>query len=548
VSRSSPTPRKIASIVLERAGTDIRVAFGLASVVALVAIVAIRTDAFLNNEGIFGYLFAGMVGDDPVATLFFLKSRPPLAAFYALPAALGFDAYAIVHALVAAAAVPLTAVVARSAGQRWPNLPAALVAGSAMLVPCAASGVGNSDGMTLGILAAALLFAWRRPALAGAVCALLPLARAETALLVLALVAHVLVRGGSERWRFLLGLAVPAVVYAAAGAVYHEDALWFVHHPPHVTHRNPQSAIMGRQMFGGEPHMITLNFLLLTPAVGLLVFLRPSRLASMERTFGAFLIVFLGLLSILPAVHPLNFGDMPRYVVPALPFLALLGGRAVESLADGADAATRGRSLGVLALAGMLVVGDLQEARHDAPALLVAVAGWSLIAFVAGTRARSAVPAIVVALSFAAAPLLVRDSRLALREEIPALGRYLIEHQGERPLVLTNVSELPLWLARNGGRQVDIRHMMAADQRYEVETLANEAVGQDEALRALLRRHWYGPIVFEEEIPRLLRSGTWLALWEDARTSHILDFASLRGRSETVELAEMAWIVRVTAP
>lgn len=508
---------------------------------------AIVRDTFLNNEGIFSYIAASILPDDPIPTLFFLKVRPPLAALYAAPAALGFDAFAIVHGLVAAAAVPLTAVLARANGLRWPNLAAMLVAASSLLIACAASGVGNSDALTLGVLAAVCLFAWRRPLLAGVVAAVLPLARAEMTLLVIPLAIYAVLAGAQVRLRFLAGLFAPLVAYAVLGAIYHEDVIWFLHHPPHVTHSVPYSEIMGRQMFGGDPHKVTLTLVTITPAVGMLLFLKPSTLTRPEWTILGFLSLFLGILSVLPGLSPLNFGDMPRYVVPALPFIALLSCRGIETLADGSGS-ERARTFGVVVLGVLLVVAHFQDAQHDAPALLWAVAGWSAVAVLAASPWHRAVPWLVVALAAVAAPFSMDATRLALRQDTRDLGLYLIAHAERDTQVLTNVPELPLWLERNGGEHLDVHHVLAADQRYELDTLANDAVGQREAAYALLRRHWYGPIVFGEDVEATLRAGTWLALREDARTTHVIDPRWLEGRSETIDLGERVSVVRVTAP
>lgn len=540
------TPSSIPS-PLERAGSDLRVALALGLLHFAVSVAAVLRDTFLNNEGIFTYISAGMMGSDPVTTLFFLKSRPPIAALYAAPAALGFDAFAIVHALVASAAIPLTAVLSRALGQRWPNLAAALVAASAMLLAGGASGVGNADALTLGVLAAVCLFAWDRPLIAGLLCALLPLARAETTLLVIPLALHAVFRGDARvRWRFLAGLFGVGLAYAALGALYHEDAIWFLHHPPHVTHSVPFSEVMGPQMFGGDPHKVTLTLLTLTPSVGLLLFLRPRSLSHPEQAIGLFLVLFLGILEVLPSVSPLNFGDMPRYVLPAVPFLALFASRAIESLAEGTGRAAY--FIGVAGLLGLLVVAHYQDAEHQAPALLWAVAGWSSILLLASTRYRRAVPLLVLALSFAATPFLIDATRLTQRRDTLVLGRYLLEHASADTVVLTNVGEVPLWLERNGGEHIEAHHLLAADQRYELDSLASDAVGQREAVHALMRRHWYGPIVFPEEIEARLRPGTWLALRGDARTGHILDESLLVGRSETVDLGGGVRLIKVTGP
>lgn len=530
---------------LSRAARDLRVALALGACHFALSAVFVRQDTFLNNEGIFTFIAARMLPDDPVPVLFLLKLRPPIAALYAGPAALGFDAFGIAHALVAAAAVPLTAVLARALGHERPNLPALVVAASALLLACGAAGVGNADATTLGVLAATCSFAWKRPALAGFLAALLPFARAEMALLTAALALHATIAGGPARLRFWAGLTLPAIVFVGAGAVYHEDPLWLLHHPPHVTHSVPYSEIMGRQMFGGEPHKITLTLLTITPTVGLLIFLRPSVVSWPERTLGGFVLTFVGVLSVLPGTSPLNFGDMPRYVLPSLPFVALLVGSATERLARGLERPAQ--TAGAIVLAALLVLAHVQDALHGAPALLYGVAAWAAVALLSAVWKR-AVPMAVVGIALAGAPLLADATRLRLRRPTPVLGEYLLAEAGPDTTVLTNVPELPLWLARHGGEHVRIHHMIAADQRYELDTLANDAVGQREAAYALLERHWYGPIVWPEEVPDRLRAGTWLALRDDRRTEHILDERQLASRSETIHLGDGIRVVKVLAP
>lgn len=544
---TSPTTRIQTALGTLAGGPRAALAFG--AVTFLVTAALGLRDAFLNNEGLFTYVFAQMAADDPLATLFFLKSRPPLAAFYALPASFGLDAFVVAHAAVASAAVPLTAAAARGLGHLQPNLAGALVGASALLVAAGAAGVGNSDAATLVALATALLVTFDRPALAGLAASVLPTAREEATIFVLALAAYAWTgRSRRDAVRFSVAVVGPLALYAAAGALYHHDLLWFLHHPAHVTHRVPASGVMGAGLYAGGAERVTLRLLVLTPALLLLPFVRPSRLALAERWLGAAAAVFVVLLTVLPSVSTLNFGDMPRYILPALPIVALLVGRAAETLAT-AEGPTRIHSrVASLVLLLLVLEGHRQATATGASGLLWAAAGAAAVFVVATSALRRSAPLLLLVLACVFGAGSAEATRLSERADTVALGRHILAHAPPGTVILTNVAELPTWVARHGRTDVAVRHLLAADQQFELETLANAEVGQDAALRRLLRRHWYGPIVFPDELEAALEPGTWLALRGDARTGHVLDETWLEGRSETTALEAGTRVVRIEAP
>jgi hypothetical protein len=197
-------------------------------------------------------------------------------------------------------------------------------------------------------------------------------------------------------------------------------------------------------------------------------------------------------------------------------------------------------------LALLFVLAHIQEAQHDAPALLWGVAGWSLVVLLSATSARGLSPLLVVALSVATVPVLLPASRLE-NPETEILGQRLLHDAQPTTIVLTNVAELPLWLERNGGADIDVRHVLAADQRYEIDTLTNDAVGQRARVHALMRAHWYGPVVFSEEIDGLLVPSTWLALRDDARTGHLIDVQAIADRTQRTDLGSGLFILRVVS-
>ena len=205
-------------------------AWALAAAFAIFGLAAVATDRFLDDEGMLTHLFGAWARADAVPTLFFQKSHPVLAALYALPSLGGVRATLAAHVLVAAAAIPLLAGVARALGHRAPNLPALILALSPIYLVGAPAGISNVDGVAGGVLFLHLYARAKRPFAAGILLGALVWVRFELAVLVVVFVLYDLFF--ERRVALLAGAAVFPIVYAIAGALYHRDAIWFVHFPP----------------------------------------------------------------------------------------------------------------------------------------------------------------------------------------------------------------------------------------------------------------------------------------------------------------------------
>jgi hypothetical protein len=473
-------------------------AWWIAAGVVVAGLAAIRAGFFLDDEGILSWIFAGVMSEAPLDVLFFLKARPPISALYAPVAALGLTPFLCVHVVVAASAIPLTASLARRFGHRHPTLPAALVASSPLFFASAASGVQNSDAM-VGVAFVAWLVTRDRCLAAGVVAALLLVARVETAIFVAAIGAFAVLKLGDRR--FLLGALATLLVFLVLGATYHGDLSWPLRYPSSVRSNEAIDAAH-RAAYGGTVGDLAVAILCLTP-VAVVALWTPARARP---AFEAVLIlaafVFVAAIRLLPFTNLVYVDASPRYLLPALPFLCLAIGNAVEhrgglSWADAPRLA-----------AGMLLAAAAASTLDWFPAIVVAIGiAGCLAATVAAATAKRVSIATLLVVAALAAPALVPRTRMFLGHEARLLDELVrwIEDAGV-PAGATVVTDYPLlnvWRERHAPQlDVDVRFLAAPDMVYEVTTLTNPATRQRERLFGT-KRFAYAPWIMVEDVRAL---------------------------------------------
>lgn len=515
---------------LRFAAADPRVAWALASAHALAGLAGVAGDTWLNDEGLLTWIFASMTAADPVPILFFQKSRPLLSAIWAAPAAAGLDAFLVLHVLLGAATVPLVASVARACGQRAPNAAALIVAASPMLVAAGAAGVSNADAAA-GCALVLLLLAKDRARSAGVVLGALLFARSELAVLAVALAAQSI--GTRSFRRALPWIAVVPAVYALAGALYHRDLLWIAHYPPALPAATPGGGWTGR---GSELTGLAGTLLAVTPAIGVALFARARDLSPIERCSAIFVALFVVALRVMPLAGVFNFDASPRYLLPVVPFVALLAGRGVAAILEhGAEAGAR---VAVPALAVLLVAGHFVDSATGSPLLLEAVALTAAIALAVRLDRAGVAVALVALLVLAGAPRsesaahLRREQHFAAIDEVTHWLR--TRHRDLRGVpVVTNAQILSTWLARSGDvAGLDVRYLVQADQEHEIAALTNARVGQRDAVWRGLESRLYGRPIRAEALDEL-PAGALFVLTDDARLSRVLEASTWGARLAT---------------
>ncbi|MCB9702842.1 MAG: hypothetical protein H6711_13180 [Myxococcales bacterium] len=372
--RRAITPRAAAAWILEAPAA----AWALALVALAFGLWSGLGDRYLHDEGLLTWHFAQVTLEAPAAALFWQKSRPLLAALYGPFAGLGQPVFTVIHVVIAALALPLLAGVARAIGQRSPNLPALLVASSALWLACGPAGVSNSDALTGLCLALYLWLARGRPLAAGLLLGALLFARSEVAVFAGGIGLYALLRGPRR-----LALAIPALpaIYALLGALYHHDLLWSLRFPPALPAPPPETPRFGAAGYAAGLGDTLDALVALSPALLLLLAARPRRMAVIERLAAALALAYLAAIRGLPAIGLFNFDSSPRYLLPALPFAALAIGPVIDGWREGG---ARERAT-TLALAIALALGLAADRLGGSPLPLAAAAG--LAAVVALARA-----------------------------------------------------------------------------------------------------------------------------------------------------------------
>ncbi|MEX1364131.1 MAG: hypothetical protein AB1Z98_13470 [Nannocystaceae bacterium] len=483
---------------------------------------AVADDRYLHDEGLLTHLLASLVGRAPAATLLLQKARPPLALLYAPIAGLGLGPFLWAHVLVCALAVPLVGATAARLGHARPELAAAVVALSPMFVAAGAGGLMNADAV-VGLSAVAWLWSGRRLLAAGVVMGLLVWVRAELAVVALVLAGWSLWR---RQPRLLLGLALGPLAYGLVGAVYHRELLWMLRFPPALSEPMPDNPFWQSHHGVASLPVVAGALLAITPAIALLGIWRRKGGGELEQVGLLSVGLLVVALVVLPRWQVFNFDLSPRYLLPALPFVALAIGRVSEALGPDDDAASglrRGLGLGALAVLAIVI----ERAGGGTLSLVAVASAAGLVALAGAGYSRTA--RLGLGALLAAGPLAFGDgARLARRLHSPALDQAvarLREHpQWQARPIYTNEPLLDAYLRRGGGLpDREVHYLVQADQLYELTTLSNPDNGQRAALLAALREGFYGiPVLPDELDPASVPAGAVFVLREDARLSLVM--------------------------
>jgi hypothetical protein len=478
----------------------------IAAAFVIAGLAAIRANTFLNDEGVVTWIFAGLMSESPIDMLFFAKSRPPISLLYAPIAAVGLKPFLWAHLLLAALAIPLTAMLARDFDHDIPNLPATLVALSPLYFASAASGVQNTEA-TIGLLAVACLLTRHWPMSAGLLMGVVAVGRIETAVFGLAFMAYAMLTPGCRR--FLVGVFVFPTILALLGALYHGDLLWPLRYPSSL-YSNPTIVPAERVWYVGTPRDLVYTLLALTPVIGVLAWTSFRGQTSIERTLTIGAFAFVVVLRILPVTEVIYVDASPRYILPPLPFLCLAANRAVSRW---------GRSWRGGLIGGGLLLGitgfALAHLDDSAASLLIAAVGLCVVAAILAFVSKRVALMTLVGASAAAmllamvapreVPLFTRTNLLLgdHARQLDECVRWIGSNVPDRGVVVTDQHLLGIWLSeRAPGIQVDVRHLVTPETLYEAQTLTNPATRQFDALFNT-SRFFYARWIFSEEIASL---------------------------------------------
>lgn len=315
----------------------------VALVFAVVGVVLVLVTAGADDEGYLAYIGARVIGEAPIAGLFFQKIHPTLSLFYAPVAVLGWTAYRLAHVIVAALGIFfLGDAVERLGGEG--KVAAALLALSPAFLLAAIAGQSNTDGVAFFAAVLSLHARGGRAALFGAALAGFALwTRYEMAPMLGAVVLFGLF-DPQGRWARLAAAATFPTLYLTAGAVYHGDALWFVHFTPNVTAPVPSNPVY-RFLEADLAGVMTWlwHVTLAAPAWPALFLVRWKKLPLAGRTLLVALALQAAAMFVLPLLNMFFEGLGPRYMLvlaPAVAVVLALGplavartGRAVIGLA-----------------------------------------------------------------------------------------------------------------------------------------------------------------------------------------------------------------------
>jgi len=511
----------------------------LTLVYATLAGLAVHDGRYLHDEGLLTHLFASLVGREPAAAIFLQKARPPLALLYAPVAGLGLDAFLWAHVLVSALAVPLVAAAAQRLGHSRPELAAAVVAFSPMHVAAGAAGLMNADAV-VGVALVMLLWASGRWLAAGVVMGALVWVRSELAVLALVLAGAALVHA-PRQWRALAGLAAFPAVYGLLGAVYHEDLLWMLHFPPALAAPMEGNPFWEAHHAEASLPAVMAALLAISPAVALLGTWRASSAGAVERAGLAFAVVFVAALVLLPRWRVFNFDLSPRYLLPALPLVALAVSRVAMQLGDG-EGSTSGlrRGMGLGAFAGLALTVD----RLGGGASALAAGALAAAAMALGGAGRPKLAHGLLGVLLGVGALAYGEgARIARIQHSPGLDP-MLDRLREHPewdgrAVYTNEPLLHAALERSAGQRgmprVTVHYLVQADQLHELTSLTNPANGQRQALLDALHQGFYGvPVLPEALDPAQVPADAVFVLREDPRLDLVMPPATWSSRLQVV--------------
>jgi len=523
---------RLADLFARRPGLGLALAyFGLGLVVSL-------DPRATHDEGLLMYGFARALSDAFVPCLFLQKIKPALALVYLPFARLGLGVYLVAHLAVASIAVYLLGETARAMGQRRPWLPALVLALSPLFTWSALVGVSNSDGVAGVVLFLYLLEARKSALGAGLVLGILPWLRYENALFCSPVALYVLFRDRSRA--FFGGLVAWPLLYLGGGAIYHRDALWFVHYLPNVSELMPENEVWANEFLHHDFSTGALALAMVSPAVFLLLLLRVRKLLGIEKALAAFSIGFFALF-LITHVAPRNIGPAftlgfsSRYAVVPLAAVGLLLGRAVEGLEDEKTPRLRDTAAAVF----LLVVGFFLRLRGVLAPLWAAASTGSVVAAARGHASRLMLGFTIAFLALA--PLSFREQLLQeypLRDaSLPRLADTLEGRRNELGAeIFTNHQLLGPYLQRkNRLEDVRVKFLLAADHHFELVHLTNPKNGQRAAILDAVPRGIFGDVVMPEALdPSKIKAGTTFVLVDDPRTKLILPPAVWSAHLKTI--------------
>lgn len=424
-----------------------------------------QLDALLHDEGALAHGCSEAMLWDPGAMLFFLKCRPFASLLYALPAGLGRGIFAAAQGALVALSVHWVSETARALKVRRPYLVALVYASSPALVLGTASAVINVTAPALIAFFLYLLHRCQKPLAAAFVLLVLPGFRFELLLVVL-VYAPVLWRrlGPKFLWAFS-----PGVAFTIAGAFWHGDPGWFLRFPPAV--QALPEALQHNETIDASP----MALLTLFPLVAALPAAFRGELRA-ERVAGALIVaVLFGL----PFTGLLHLDNAPRYLLPALPFLALWFGTIEKRVA------LRPRwSLSTwlpVALWASLLLGPRMDPAGTA-AVLAAV-----VLLLLCTTGRPALPAALTIAAALVAPIAFAQTTLLVSPELSTTIKAMADRRLQSVEGPIGTNDITLVMAAEP-RGWDICFQLQRDQRFELDALTSEHRNQRDRVRRALGR------------------------------------------------------------
>ncbi len=465
-----------------------------------VGVTLVSTLRFVDDEGMLTMAAATAALDQPLDVLLAQKFRP-VGTLLNLPvAALGWQAFLVWHVLLAGLAVLLLGRVAARLGGSGP-VAALVLATSPSFVTAALTGQSNTDGLFTLSLSLWLLVVHQRRYAAGLVLGATPWVRYELLPFALVMTAYGLLRRGDRR--LFWGLATFPAAFLLAGAAFHGDPLWWLHHPPTLTTPTPGGRFFDHvRPDPGYLAELPVMLLQVTPAwlVPLLVRWRP--LGPLERTFLATLALSFTAMVVIPFFAVLNFEHNPRYAMAFLPFVALAAARVA------ADPPTRRvwpLILALLAAAALVAaLADSLEPRLAALTLLLPAA-VALVARRAPARAPwalSATAALGLAVLFAG-PAMNRLRHALPSPGLPHLARWLAEDPRAQAASVIYTNDMRLTESLRPDHPdlaARVRLLFQFDVLHELNALLDPDNGQRDRVIAALRRTVYGHAVWPCEL------------------------------------------------
>lgn len=491
----------------------------VAAVFAVAAVATAVSGAVVDNEGYLTWLGAVVLWEAPADTFFFQKFHPSISLLFAPAASLGFGTFIVAHALAAAAAIALVGAI----GRRWwgpDGWIAALFLGlSPLYFEAAVTGYSNSTGTAFLVLGIFMDTGSRpRRLLAGSILACAVWARYEQAPYV---AAYLLLRAVRDREVVpLVGAAVGALAYIAAGAAYHGDPLWVLHFPPTLVVETMPSTIP--ELRGViQPVTETLTALsLAAPGVwfallGLAEWRRDRRLAAVS-LFLVGTVLLQGALPLLGGYF--NYDFAPRYRINHAAFASL----AAAGVLAGWTRGRRGTATAVAVAAVVLALLCLVVWR---PPAFVVVMLSPLAACAVDRRQAVRVATAAAGLNFAIGVLLPGGS---FRDSVRTTDNVPVEE------IRAALTDAPLYTTgrvvqdqlRRADVPADVHFLPGYDIVGELGALLHRDHRQAAKVLAAIEPRLYGEAEWPCDFPRTIEAGSLLYLRDDTRPGAVYDLAT----------------------